>query len=245
VALAGVYAQRRVDGWPATTLLVDCDLGRGKVACHLRAQPGATLVSACALLTPIGEPCPPHHLQQPRRDGPWLLPGLARPEQWQDVAPSDLARLLGTLREHFPLLVVDLGAAVPPDPRGAGHLAVLGGADLILAVCAASPPRLEDFQIQFPTLANLLSPEQLACVRVVLNGAEPQELPRYRLEVKRTLGVQVIGHVPWDRAAIRRSLALRQPLVQGSPRSLAAQAVVYLADRLLAEVGSDMMRSQP
>jgi len=214
-------------------LLVDADLSRGTVAAHLGAEPGgATIASACALRPPAGGLITPRHLQRPRKDGPWLLAGLVRPRQGSAVDPSALGGLLGDLRAHCDIMVVDVGAALPPEPRGDGHAACLGAADLVLAVCTASPIGLGDFLIQAPALVEALHEQTLDHVRVLLNHAEPAHAPRYRTEIERALGLPVIGHLPHDHGAVRQALAARRGLAQAAPRTPIAASLLHVAERV-------------
>jgi len=215
------------------TLLVDADLSRGTVAAHLGGEPGgATIASACALRPPAGGSITPRHLQRPRKDGPWLLAGLVRPRQGSAVDPSALGGLLGDLRVHCDIMVVDVGAALPPESRGDGHAACLGAADIVLAVCTASPVGLGDFLIQAPALVEALHEQTLNHVRVLLNHAEPAQTPRYRAEIERALGMPVIGHLPHDHAAVRQALAARRGLAQATPRTPIAASLLHVAERV-------------
>jgi len=233
VALAGAFVAL---GQPRT-LLVDADLGRGTVAAHLGEEPGGALSSACALRAPPGQPCAPGHLRRPRRAGPWLLAGLTLPEQWPEVAPARLGRLLDDLRAHYAPLVVDLGAALPPDPRGEGHLVALRASTRILAVCAASVVGVQDFLLQFRRLEEVLGEEGRGRVGVILNHVEPGDVPRYRRQVEGPLNVPVVAHVPHDHASVRHALTTRRPLTQDSPRAPASVALLRLATHILSDGG--------
>jgi len=230
-------------------LIVDCDMARGKVACHLGALPGGALVTACRLPPESGQPIAAGHLQRPHRDGPWLLPGLVTPDQWPAIEPAALGRLLADLRAHFGLIVLDLGAALPldagagrpPDGRGAVHQMALLAADLILAVCKASRAGLEDFALQFPRLLMTLPPERRASVGVVLNQVAPEDLPRYQRELGRTPGVTLLAGVPQDGASVRRAEESRRPLSVAAPRSPAAVVLDRLAVTLLADANTGLV----
>ena len=228
VGLAGAF---RAQG-EGETVIVDCDLGRGKVACHLGAPPGNTLVTACALPPPPDQPCAPGHLQRPRRDGPWLLAGVATPAQWPDVEPARLARLLGALRAHYRLIVLDVGAALPPDPRGGAHQVALQAADLVLAICQASPAGLEDFCIQFPSLLATLGPERSTRVGVVLNHVAPEGVTRYRSSLAHLPHAPLLAALPHDHSAVTQAQAMRRPLTQATPRAPIALALCRLAQEI-------------
>lgn len=115
----------------------------------------------------------------------------------------------------------------------------LAAADVIVAVCRASPAGLEDFGIQFPRLLATLGPEAGARVEIVLNHVAPQALPRYSAAVARNEGITPLAGVPHDHAALEHAEAIRQPLPQASPRSPAAVAICRLAEQLYTAALAD------
>ncbi len=157
-ALAGALASS------GRVVLVDADRNRGALGLLLGVTGGGNVASAATMPAPPGAPCRPRDLHA-HRAGFTLIRGVPGPAQEVALDPSDLATLLLRLRAHYDLILVDVGAALPPREFGDAHLASLRAADLVLMVGALSPLGLSDLLLQVRALAE----------RLDLRGVDPAD----------------------------------------------------------------------
>jgi len=145
-ALAGALAPT------GRVVLVDADRARGALGPLLGVTGGGNVASAATTPAPPDAPCRSRDLHA-HRAGFTLIRGVPGPAQEVALAPADLAALLARLRLSFDLVLVDVGAALPPREFGEVHLAALRAADLVLVVGALSPLGLSDLLLQVRALA--------------------------------------------------------------------------------------------
>lgn len=248
-ALAGILAAR------GRVVLVDADRSRGALGPLLGVTGGGTIVSAATFPAPSGQPCRPRDLHV-HRAGFALIRGVPGPAQEVTLDPTDLTTLLARLRMHFDLILVDVGAALPPREFGDVHLAALRAADLILVVGALTPLGLSDMLLQIPVLAERLGLRGLdplhrraseidgngPLVSCVLNKGRGSLLRHGPVRVTAETGLPVAATIPLDARNVLAAEEARLPLTVARPRSPAAIVVVRLAaraQRALAQLPSD------
>jgi MinD-like ATPase involved in chromosome partitioning or flagellar assembly len=230
-ALAGALA-------PAgRVVLVDADLQRGALGPLLGLTGGGTIASAATLPAPPGAPCRPRDLQA-HRAGFTLLRGVPGPAQSVALDPNDLAALLARLRASYDLVLVDVGAALPPREFGNAHLAALRAADLVLVVGALTALGLSDLLLQTRVLAERLDPRGLGSDAAgppawcVLNKGHGGLLRHGPGRVTAETGLPVAVTLPLDTRNVVAAEEARQPLTVARPHSPAAALIMGLAVRL-------------
>ena len=170
-----------------------------------------------------------------------LLTGIARADRWPEVRPSAIPGVIGIAREMAPMTVVDCAFALEADEeisfdtmaprRNGATLALLGEADVVLAVGSCDPAGLERL---IRGLAELADAVPAAAPKVVLNRcrASVGSTDEAVAAVQRFAGATVIATLPEDRAATDRAWRRGVSLADAAPRSALRAAVRNLAASL-------------
>jgi len=227
-ALAGTLAPS------GRVVLVDADRNRGALGPLLGVTGGGNVVSAATMPAPPGAPCRPRDLHA-HRAGFALLRGVPGPAQEVALDPADLTALLARLRRSFDLVLVDVGAALPPREFGGVHLAALRAADLILVVGALTHLGISDLTLQTRALAERLDAAGRDAglpVWLVLNKGRGSLLRSGPGRVATDTGLPVAMALPLDTRNVVAAEEARLPLTVARPRSPAAQLLGGLAVRL-------------
>jgi len=235
-ALAGALAP------DIRVVLVDADRNRGALGSLLGVAGGGNVVSAATVPPPPGEPCRPRDLHA-HRAGFALIRGVPGPAQEVALDPADLAALLARLRAHYDLVLVDVGAALPPREFGDVHLAALRAADLVLVIGALTHTGLSDLILQARVLAERLDMQGFDAgtgastgvgppVWCVLNKGHGSLLRGGPARIAIETGLRVAVALPLDTRNVVAAEEARLPLTLARPRSPAAQLIAGLAVRL-------------
>lgn len=237
-ALAGALAPTE------RVILIDADRNRGALGTLLGVAGGGNVASAATMVAPPGQPCRPRDVH-PHRAGFALIRGVPGPAQDIALAPADLAALLLRLRTHYDLILVDVGAALPPREFGDVHQAALRAADLVLAIGALTHLGLSDLLLQVRALAERLDLQGLGpaggepLVWCVLNKGRGRLLRTGPARITAEVALPVAATIPLDVRNVASSEDAHLPLTVARPHSPAATIVMRLAARLqraLAEV---------
>lgn len=215
-----------------STVLVDADLTRGTLAAVMGTEPGPTLATACEARPTPARPLPEGIVQRPQRDGAWVIPGVPGPSHPIGVDPDCLARLLAYLRRTYQTVVVDVGAALPPQAHGLGHHAVLQQADTVLVVGRDSPQGMSDLRLQVPVVHQSLPLLRRPAVWGVLNHADPTRIAARVSLLRAEVGLTVIAEIPSDTESVRAAMERHQPVTRVRPRCAASVALGRLADQV-------------
>jgi MinD-like ATPase involved in chromosome partitioning or flagellar assembly len=220
-------------GAVAPTILVDGDLAGPSLAAYLDADPtrNVYMVAHAEPDTPwewqtaIEQECQPLDRRSPHAR---VLCGIPKPDMRQRMARPFLEGLLGALRREARYVVVDTGADLL-GAEGSFHRAVLGLADQVLLVTAPDLVGIWHARGAFGLIRDQL---QIDATRValVLNRYDGH-FHHSRVEIEWTLGLGTAAVVPFDHAAMQRSIAAQRPLVL-EPKSRAAQSILDLAGRI-------------
>lgn len=232
-ALAGTLAPT------GRVVLVDADRTRGALGPLLGVTGGGNVASAATTPAPPDAPCRSRDLHA-HRAGFTLIRGVPGPAQEVALDPADLAALLARLRLSFDLVLVDVGAALPPREFGDAHLAALHAADLVLVVGALSPLGLSDLLLQVRALAERLNLREFSPadrrapgsdppVWCVLNKGRGSLLRHGPARVTADTGVPVAATIPLDARNVLAAEEARLPLTVARPRSPAASVITRLA----------------
>jgi len=237
-ALAGALAPT------SRVVLVDADRSRGALGPLLGVTGGGAIVGAATAPPPPGLPCRPRDLHE-HRAGFALIRGVPGPAQEVALDPGDLAALLARLRTYGDLVLVDVGAALPPREFGDVHRAALRAADLILVVGALTEVGLPDLLLQARPLVELLDPRGSGAdddgaepagtgpaAWCVLNKGHGRLLRHGPGRVVAETGLPVVATLPLDTRNVVAAEEARLPLTVARPHGPAASVVAGLAVRL-------------
>lgn len=209
--------------WPAdkSRLLIEADPAGGTLAaaCGLAAEPG--LVSLAAAARRHGDPAAVFDHTQSLPDGTPVL--SAPPGGGQACSTlSMLGPVLARLGELDAMVLVDCGRLGPDNARLFDESAVS------VLVCR---PQLADLNALAAFLEARGSPPARPLVVLVGPGPYPPG------EISQTLGVEVVGHIPWDPDAAS-SLMTHPPTARPLTRSALVRTLRSLAEALQSRIGS-------
>jgi Flp pilus assembly CpaE family ATPase len=139
-----------------------------------------------------------------------------------------LEGLLATLRRETRYVVLDTGAELL-GTDGAFHRAVLGLADQVLLVTAADLVGLWHSRMALGFIRDQLKIDA-SRLALVLNRYDAR-FHHSRVEIEWALGIGTAAVIPFDHAAVQRSIAAQRPLVLDQ-KSRAAQTLLDLAGRV-------------
>jgi len=212
--------------WPgeARRVLIEADPAGGTLAaaCGLSAEPG--LVSLAAAARRQSDPALVFDHAQPLPEGTPVVCAPPGGDQARS-ALSMLGPLIGQIEGLDAVAVIDCGRLEPKGP----NTRLFQEADISVLVCR---PQLGDLN----ALAAFLEPLPPTSDRplVVLAGPGP-----YRsAEIADTLGVEVIGQLPWDPEAAG-GLMSQPPSSRRLTRSPLVRALRSLADDLTGRIRHD------
>lgn len=210
---------------PSVALAVGlADEGPGFAAACRQAERGTLTVAELArIAAPVGEVA--------------VLTGINRPGRWPELSADRVRGALDVCREWVDDIVVDVAACLELDEeivsdldgprRNAAAHAVLGCADIVVAVVAADPVGVSRFIRAYPDLRSAVGS---APVRVLVNKTRPRVLgvdPRG--QVRRTLdryaGIGDMWFAPADGRAVDAAMLQAQPVLQAAGRSALVAAV--------------------
>jgi MinD-like ATPase involved in chromosome partitioning or flagellar assembly len=167
-----------------------------------------------------------------------LLTGIARADRWPEVRPSAIPMVLDVAKGLADVVVVDCAAILETDEeisfdtmaprRNGATLAVLAGADTVLAVGAGDPPGIERLVRGLAQLSDAV-PE--VTPRVVVNRTRrtAASVAEINDALARFTGTAVAAHLPEDREATDKAWRRSVGLSTAAPRSTLRSGLVALA----------------
>lgn len=173
-----------------------------------------------------------------------VLTGIPRAERWPELRPAGVEAVIAAARGLAQFTVVDCGFALEADEelsydtvaprRNGATLAVLGAADVIIAVGAADPIGLQRL---IRGLVELRDAEFEAPVWVVLNRVRTAVVPgkpeaELAAALQRFSGRSPAAFLPYDRDALDSAMANGKTLAEARPKSQLRQRIVELAAAL-------------
>lgn len=210
-------------------VLVDADVYGGAVAQALGLLDEAPGLAAAARLANNGLLDRPALAELARTVGPMkILTGLTRPERWPELRPAAVEVVLDLCRGLSAYTVVDCAFCLDDDEtrRNAATLAVLHGADTVLAVGAADPVSLQ----RLVRALGELTRDADVVVNRVRNGVMPGDAKTEIAQaLQRYAGVTPRAFLPYDVLAVDRALMLGRTLAEAAPGSPLRQAIQALA----------------
>lgn len=175
-----------------------------------------------------------------------VLTGISRAERWPELRPSALSAVLGLARDLAEVVVVDCGFCLERDEelsydtvaprRNGATLAVLDGADVVVAVAAGDPVGLQRFVRGLADLREAVpgcSPVTVVTrVRAAAVGGGDAQA-EITAALTRYAGVTDLRFVPLDQSGYDRALATGRTLPEVAPASPARLALRAVAAGLL------------
>ena len=200
------------------------DEGPGFAAACRQAERGKLTVTELArIAAPLGDIA--------------VLTGINRPGRWPELSADRVRAALDVCREWADDILVDVAACLELDEeivsdldgprRNAATRAVLGCADIVVAVVSSDPVGVSRFIRAYPDLRAAV---RSAPVRVLVNKTRPRVLGvDPRSQVRRTLeryaGIADVWFAPADGRAVDAALLRAQPVLQAAGRSALVAAV--------------------
>ncbi len=224
VNVAMAAAARR----PDRTLLVDLDLQWGQVATHLNLTPRQTIADLARDEPAQREPEFIRTYATRHDAGLWVLAAPPRPDMAESILPDHVEQILRTSLDAFDLVVVDAGSIL--DERS---LTAFERADNVVLTVYPEIAALKAVASLLEYLAETGSVS--AKTSFVLNQMFAKELVK-RGQVESSLGVKVTAELPYDSFVYLKAVNEGVPVVQGAPRTLAAERLTKLAGSLFGEL---------
>jgi MinD-like ATPase involved in chromosome partitioning or flagellar assembly len=179
-----------------------------------------------------------------------VLTGINRPSRWPEVTAARLTAALVVCREWADHVVVDVASSLERDEeivsdvdgprRNAATLAVMGAADLVIAVLSADPLGASRFVREYPILRAAAGTAPIVVVanrlRAGALGVDPRGQLRATLD--RFAGVPEVAFLPLDPRSADAAMLSARPLAEVAPRSPFTLAVRRLATTVLAQLPS-------
>lgn len=201
-------------------VIVDVDLGMANLAGYVSLDPesNVTLHEVLAGTAPI------QTATYKLADNIFAVPSATALDRYSETETERLADIVGTLKEAFDVVMLDVGAGVNYE-----SVLPLGLADSVLLVTTPQPAAIQDTR---KTLE--LVQQAGGDVRGVIVARTRTEDPLSPEAVAEQIDQKFLGAIPED-PAIRESVREGRPVVIYSPNSLAANAYDRIANQLLDE----------
>jgi len=216
---------------PGAVAILDLDFQFGQVATHLNITPRMTMAELARDDATLQDPGLLQSALDRHGSGLLVLGAPATPDAAANVSEATVTTLLATASTAFKIVVVDAGSSL--DARAEAALA--HATDLVIVVTPEFPA-LKAVHALSELLAS--SGGQVAETSYVLNEIFARELLRRR-DIEEALGTHIALTIPYDAFAFLKSVNEGVPIVDGSPRSAAAEQLRRLAARLAGLPGGN------
>jgi len=159
------------------------------------------------------------------KTGFMVIPADISLRKIKNVKPNDFVHVFYKLMEDADFILIDSAAGLGREAR-----ASIEAADELITVTNPELPAVTDAM----KLGLIAEKSETRNLGVIVNRIrnESHELPVEHIEDM--LGVPAIGRIPEDRE-VRKSIALKEPLVYYNPKSFAAQQMRSVAATLIGE----------
>jgi pilus assembly protein CpaE len=205
-------------------VLVDADLQFGDVAVMLKLAPQHTIVDAVGAIDRLDTGLLQNLLVRHEQSGLLVLPAPLEPAFADQIAASQMVRIVELLRSFCEFVVVDTPAYFNDVVLGLIEIS-----DDVLLVAGMDIPNIKNVKIGLQTLRLLNTPTSK--LRLILNRANS----KVKLdvgEVERTLQVKADSLIPSD-VVVPQSVNRGVPVVLDAPKSGVAKSIEQLADLFL------------
>ncbi|MEA2607537.1 MAG: pilus assembly protein CpaE [Chloroflexota bacterium] len=206
---------------PDRVVIVDLDLQFGQVATHLNVQPRQTLTDVIRDEAAQREAELLRTYATRHDSGLHVLSAPAGPEQAALVTADHVDRILTTLLETYDQVVIDTGSWL--DER---TLKAFEHAETVIFVVNPEIAALKAVTalVEYLNEAGTVASK----TTFVLNNTFGREILKLR-DVEQALGTRVGADLPYDAFLYLKAVNEGVPIVQGAPRSPAAERLVKLS----------------
>ena len=215
IALAA--AQRK----PDRVVIVDLDLQFGQVATHLNVIPRQTISDVIRDETALREPELLRTYAARHDSGLHVLSAPTGPELAAMITADHVDKILTTLLDSYDQIVIDTGSFL--DER---MLRAFEHAETVLFVVNPEIAALKALTalVEYLNEAGTVAAKTM----FVLNNTFGREILKIR-DVEQALGTKVEAELPYDPFLYLKAVNEGVPIVQGAPRSPAAERLVKLS----------------
>jgi pilus assembly protein CpaE len=200
--------------------LVDLRLGVADLASMLDVRPTRTLADLCDHVARLDQSLFEQFLTR-HNSGIHLLAAPVQADDAERVTPKGVRRALALARVRFPCVLVDLGSVL-----AAEQIEALWQADMILLVARLDYTSIRNTRRVIDALTELgIGRDRM---RLVINGyGQRRQLEIEQAEV--AVGMKVADRIPYDPAAVNRSVNGGVPVVLNSRFSRITRSLRSLA----------------
>lgn len=211
---------------PESTVIVDLDLQFGDVGSGLNLAPDYGLVETVAAAR-TGDALATKSLLAKHQTGLYVVVGAETPAAVDSVTATDVATLLGLLKDSFKYVIVDTAPGMTDHTLSAFDMT-----DDMVMVTSLDVPGVRGLRTELSTL------KQLGLMftgnHLVLNFNDPKRGLSIA-DVEATVGAKVDVAVPWS-SAVPLSVNQGVPLLESGSRDVAAKQLRAIADRIAGPV---------
>ncbi len=203
--------------------LADLDLHFGDAAVMLDLAPRASVTDAAREV----DPAKPHGIDEfltPHVSTLKLLAAPLSPEEWTNISPERVGKVLEALAATNDYVVVDTGAQIDPISAVAMDMSTI-----VLVITTPEVPCLRRTKTALAMMEE--SGYSRDKVKLVVNRADPDAEVAVA-EIEQVLGYPVYAQIPDDRA-VAKAISLGVPVVMSNPKSKAAVALSALSRGLV------------
>jgi pilus assembly protein CpaE len=208
----------------SSVAILDLDYQFGQVATHLNMATRMTVADIARDELALHDVGLFTSTLDRHASGAMVLAAPATPDAAQAISESMVEALLTVASSAFEIVVVDAGSVL--DRRS--ETVLTRATDLVIVV-TPDFPTLKSVHALLELLAG--STETVGETSFVLNSIFARELLRHR-DIEEALGTAIALTIPYDAFAFLKSVNEGVPVVEGSPRSAAAEVLGQLAARL-------------
>ena len=219
------------------TLLLDLDLELGSMGMLMGVKPRYSILDVIDNIHRLDESLL-QSLVVEHDCGAHVLPAPSDPDQESDLSPDDIRTALRLMRNHYQLLIVDVGR-----PTSALAQAVLKQADDIYLVLNADLPSLRNAKRLMPSLGPTADKSE-GRVHVVLNRVDDvSEITAS--DIRSALDAPVSYSLRQDEDHVLRSINVGEPVVLNGTRSRYSKDVRELGLDIAQKVNPDATETDP
>jgi pilus assembly protein CpaE len=222
----------------SSVAILDLDFQFGQVATHLNMTTRMTVADLARDQLALRDAGLFTSTLDRHASGAMVLAAPATPDAAHLITEAMVDSLLTIASAAFEIVVVDAGSVL--DRRS--EMVLTRATDLVIVV-TPDFPALKSVHALMELLAG--STETVGETSFVLNSIYARELLRHR-DIEEALGTAIALTIPYDPFAFLKSVNEGVPVVEGSPRSAAAEVLGRLAARLAGlQVGGPLPDRKP
>ena len=227
--IAANVALAAARGRPERVVIIDLALPFGSVATHMNVTPSQTVADVVRDETALNEPEILRSYASRHESGLHVLAASPSPEMDGFVEPRQITQLISTAAAAYDAVVIDSGSSL--DER---TMAILDRVDSIVVPLYPEIAALKSIHAMLDYLTEAGSIP--AKMTFVVNNTFAREILRIR-DVESALATRVAADLPYDPFVYLKAVNEGIPVVQGAPRSAAADGLTKLSSLVFGESG--------